>query len=314
MATVNLGKIKLKWRGSWQSNASPAYSIDDVVEHTDGSVTSSYIAVAASSNQAPSTGGTVNTTYWNLLAKGQAVSPTTTQGDIIVRGASADTRLAIGSAGQGLKVNSSGNGLEYGNPSIVERVYHWVDDTQVVPPNTTSGSSTGSNVFTYTITAKTANPIYRLDWSFFWGLNDTNGDSNEIMAIAGVFTHASNTGLSNLAYGFGFKGGSRANATFRGQTNTYCLFDSDAGAPGTSGHWSGAMQNVMAFGNTAAVDTGTIGKCGDDSTQTVAAGQTLYLRGWVGNGNMGSYGRTENQTNHMTKAQIILTEFNSSGQ
>ena len=314
MATVNLGKIKLKWRGSWQSNASPAYSIDDVVEHTDGSVTSSYIAVAASSNQAPSTGGTVNTTYWNLLAKGQAVSPTTTQGDIIVRGASADTRLAIGSAGQGLKVNSSGNGLEYGNPSIVERVYHWVDDTQVVPPNTTSGSSTGSNVFTYTITAKTANPIYRLDWSFFWGLNDTNGDSNEIMAIAGVFTHASNTGLSNLAYGFGFKGGSRANATFRGQTNTYCLFDSDAGAPGTSGHWSGAMQNVMAFGNTAAVDTGTIGKCGDDSTQTVAAGQTLYLRGWVGNGNMGSYGRTENQTNHMTKAQVILTEFNSSGQ
>ena len=314
MATVNLGKIKLKWRGSWQSNASPAYSIDDVVEHTDGSVTSSYIAVAASSNQAPSTGGTVNTTYWNLLAKGQAVSPTTTQGDIIVRGASADTRLAIGSAGQGLKVNSSGNGLEYGNPSIVERVYHWVDDTQVVPPNTTSGSSTGSNVFTYTITAKTANPIYRLDWSFFWGLNDKNGDSNEIMAIAGVFTHASNTGLSNLAYGFGFKGGSRANATFRGQTNTYCLFDSDAGAPGTSGHWSGAMQNVMAFGNTAAVDTGTIGKCGDDSTQTVAAGQTLYLRGWVGNGNMGSYGRTENQTNHMTKAQIILTEFNSSGQ
>ena len=314
MATVNLGKIKLKWRGSWQSNASPAYSIDDVVEHTDGSVTSSYIAVAASSNQAPSTGGTVNTTYWNLLAKGQATSPTTTQGDIIVRGASADGRLAIGSAGQTLKVNSSANALEYGSASIVERVYHWVDDTQVVPPNTTSGSSTGSNVFTYTITAKTANPIYRLDWSFFWGLNDTNGDSNEIMAIAGVFTHASNTGLSNLAYGFGYKGGSRANATFRGQTNTYCLFDSDAGAPGTSGHWSGAMQNVMAFGNTAAVDTGTIGKCGDDSTQTVAAGQTLYLRGWVGNGNMGSYGRTENQTNHMTKAQIILTEFNSSGQ
>ena len=189
-----------------------------------------------------------------------------------------------------------------------------MDDTQVVPPNTTSGSSTGSNVFTYTIQAKTANPIYRLDWSFFWGLNDTNGDSNEIMAIAGVFTHASNTGLSNLAYGFGYKGGSRANATFRGQTNTYCLFDSDAGAPGTSGHWSGAMQNVMAFGNTAAVDTGTIGKCGDDSTQTVSAGQTLYLRGWVGNGNMGSYGRTENQTNHMTKAQVILTEFNSSGQ
>ena len=153
-----------------------------------------------------------------------------------------------------------------------------------------------------------------MDWSFFWGLNDTNADANEIAAIAGVFTHASNTGLSYLAYGFGFKGGSRANATFRGQTNTYCLFDSDAGIPGTSGNWSGAMQTVAAFGNTAAADTGTIGKCGDDSTQTVVAGQTLYLRGFVGNGNQGSYGRTNQQTSHMTKAQIILTEFNSSGQ
>ena len=259
--------------------------------------------------------GVVTATSFKDKAGGTfAPNPTTTQGDVIVRGASANERLAIGSAGQTLKVNSSANGLEYGSAGIVERVYHWADDTQVTPPDTTSGSSTGSNVFTYTITAKTANPIYRLDWSFFWGLNSTNGDSNEIHAIAGVFTHASNTGLSNLAYGFGYKGGSRANATFRGQTNTYCLFDSDAGAPGTSGHWSGAMQNVMAFGNTAAFDTGTIGKCGDDSTQTVSAGQTLYLRAWVGAGNIGSYGRTENQTNHMTKAQVILTEFNSSGQ
>ena len=112
MPTIDLGKIKLKWRGTWSSGG--AYTIDDVVEYTDGSVTSSYIAVAASSNQAPSTGGTANSSYWNFLAKGQATSPTTTQGDIIVRGSSADGRLAIGSAGQTLKVNSSGNGLEYG--------------------------------------------------------------------------------------------------------------------------------------------------------------------------------------------------------
>ena len=115
MATVNLGKIKLKWRGTWSSGGT--YAIDDVVEHTDQTVTSSFIAVAASSNQAPSSSGTVNTSYWNLLAKGQAVSPTTTQGDLIVRGASADERLAIGSAGHALKVNASANGLEYGDMS-----------------------------------------------------------------------------------------------------------------------------------------------------------------------------------------------------
>jgi len=123
MATVNLGKIKLKWRGTWSSGGS--YTVDDVVEYTDGSVTSSFIAVASSSNQAPSSGGTVNTTYWNLAAKGQASSPTTTQGDIIVRGASADQRLAIGTAGQALKVNSSANGLEYGSAAGMTKLYEY---------------------------------------------------------------------------------------------------------------------------------------------------------------------------------------------
>tara|TARA_R100000388_G_scaffold79910_1_gene58564 strand:- start:270 stop:1043 length:774 start_codon:yes stop_codon:yes gene_type:complete len=128
MATVNLGKIKLKWRGTWSSGGS--YTADDVVEYTDGSVTSSFIAVASSTNQTPSTGGTVNTTYWNLLAKGQATSPTTTQGDVIVRGASADERLAIGSAGQALLVNSSGNGLEYGTAGRVLNVQTFVNNTR----------------------------------------------------------------------------------------------------------------------------------------------------------------------------------------
>ena len=133
MATVNLGKIKLKWRSTWSSGGN--YTADDVVEYTDGSVTSSFIAVASSTNQTPSTGGTVNTTYWNLLAKGQATSPTTTQGDLIVRGASADQRLAIGTAGQALKVNSSANGLEYGTAAGMTLLYQH---------NSTGGSAVNS--------------------------------------------------------------------------------------------------------------------------------------------------------------------------
>ena len=79
----------------------------------DGSVGSSYMCVANTTGNAPSSGGTPHAS-WQYLAKGQATSPTTTQGDIIVRGASADGRLAIGSAGQFVKVNSGANGLEYG--------------------------------------------------------------------------------------------------------------------------------------------------------------------------------------------------------
>ncbi len=110
MATIDLGKIKFNWRGTYAGGT--AYVPDDVVYYMDGSVGSSYMCVANTTGNAPSSGGSLHAS-WQYLAKGQAVSPTTTQGDLIVRGASADQRLAIGAAGKVLKVNSSGNGLEY---------------------------------------------------------------------------------------------------------------------------------------------------------------------------------------------------------
>ena len=147
MATVNLGKVKLKWRGTYAGGT--AYTPDDVVEYTDGSVTSSYICVTASTGNAPSSGGSAHSS-WNFLAKGQASSPTTTQGDLIVRGASADERLAIGAAGKILKVNSSANGLEYGtsttsNHMVLEQFLVPCDGTAVVTPR---GSITIQNVTT----------------------------------------------------------------------------------------------------------------------------------------------------------------------
>ena len=114
MATIDLGKIKFKWQGTYAGGT--AYVPDDVVYYVDGSVGSSYMCVTASTGNAPSSGGSVHSS-WNFLAKGQATSPTTTQGDLIVRGASADGRLAIGAAGHALKVNSGANGLEYGDVS-----------------------------------------------------------------------------------------------------------------------------------------------------------------------------------------------------
>ena len=111
MATVDLGKIKQVFRGTY--NNSTAYAVDDLVAFTDGSVTSTYICTTATTGNAPSSGGTAHAN-WAYVAKGQAISPTTTQGDLVFRGASADQRLAIGTAGQVLKVNSSANGYEFG--------------------------------------------------------------------------------------------------------------------------------------------------------------------------------------------------------
>ena len=119
MATIDLGKIKFVFRGTYAGGT--AYVPDDVVTFADGSVTSSYICTTATTGNNPSSGGTVHGS-WAFLAKGQATSPTTTQGDVIVRGASADARLAIGTAGQALKVNSSANGFEYGTAGGILQV------------------------------------------------------------------------------------------------------------------------------------------------------------------------------------------------
>ena len=116
MATIDLGKIKLVWRGTY--NNSTAYAVDDVVEYADGSVTSSYICTTASTGNAPSSGGTAHGS-WAYMAKGQAPSPTTTAGDIIYRGASADQRLAKGTAGQVLKMNSGATAPEWGQGAKV---------------------------------------------------------------------------------------------------------------------------------------------------------------------------------------------------
>tara|TARA_Y100000114_G_C11653774_1_gene275554 strand:- start:215 stop:724 length:510 start_codon:yes stop_codon:yes gene_type:complete len=70
MATLDLGKIKLVWRGTY--NNSTAYTVDDLVQYTDAGVTSAYICVANSTGNAPSTSGTAHAS-WNYLAKGVGI-------------------------------------------------------------------------------------------------------------------------------------------------------------------------------------------------------------------------------------------------
>ena len=189
MATVNLGKIKLKWKGGW--NSSDTFTADDVVSYADGSVTSSYIAVATSQSQVPSTGGSPNSSYWEYLAKGQATSPTTTQGDLNVRGASADQRLGLGSAGQALLVNSSGNGLEYGTAGRVLNVQTFVNNVRA-----TSTSGTNYNFFSVNYTQVKANS--KILW---WGQLAFRGNSSGEVRFQLLYDGAEvNAGQSGYNY------------------------------------------------------------------------------------------------------------------
>lgn len=102
--TIDLGKIKFNWRGTYDATAS--YVKDDVVEYGG----SSWVAINSTTAVAPTTPSPV----WDLMAQGgNPSSIITTEGDLLVRDGSGLASLGIGSSGQLLRVNAAGNGLEY---------------------------------------------------------------------------------------------------------------------------------------------------------------------------------------------------------
>ena len=210
MATIDLGKIKFNWRGTYAGGT--AYVPDDVVYYMDGSVGSSYMCVAATTGNAPSSGGTLHAS-WEYLAKGQAVSPTTTQGDLIVRGASADQRLAIGSAGQALKVNSSGNGLEYGSAAVIKKIHSFEFATR-----TGGNSSANNNQFTWTTSFVPLDPVNNSFW--IDGSVPVNAANQDYCGFGLRFERAGGGVVDFNGYGVQYADVSQAHMSFMGYNFT----------------------------------------------------------------------------------------------
>jgi len=114
MATVNLGSIKFKWKGTYAGGT--AYTIDDVVSYNG----SSYICIQASTGNLPT-----DTAYFEQMSQkgtdgtngtdGTDVGTViTTQGDILYRDGSGLQKLGAGTSGQLLQTNGTG-----ANPSWV---------------------------------------------------------------------------------------------------------------------------------------------------------------------------------------------------
>jgi len=113
MATLNLGRIKPVFRGAY--SGSTAYVVDDIVTYGD----ECFICIQA---HGAGTQATSQTAYWKKLAAkgtdGTDVGTTiTTQGDILYRDGSGLQRLAKGTAGQALKMNTAANAPEWGTIS-----------------------------------------------------------------------------------------------------------------------------------------------------------------------------------------------------
>ncbi len=154
MSTLDLGKIKLVWRGAYDN--STAYTPDDVVS----SGGTSYICILASTGNA-----VTNTTYWNVLAQGGTdVSTTlTTQGDLLYRDGSGLQRLAKGTANQELRMNSGATAPEWFTPAGAG-----LDSLYVVNTATTTVSSNS-----YTKWTSWASPL-KNDFGNAW--NSTTGE------------------------------------------------------------------------------------------------------------------------------------------
>ena len=143
MATVNLGRIKPVFRGAYSNGT--AYVVDDIVTHGN----ESFICIQA---HGAGTQATSQTAYWTKLAAkgvdGTDVGTTiTTQGDILYRDGSGLQRLAKGTAGQVLKMNSSANAPEWGTDSGGKILKVYQDyDTGNISTSSTSFVDTGLEI------------------------------------------------------------------------------------------------------------------------------------------------------------------------
>ena len=146
MATIDLGKIKQVFRGTY--NNATAYVPDDLVVFTDTGITSTYICTTASTGNNPSSGGTAHAN-WAYIAKG-VTDPIPSQS---------------GNSGKFLTTN--GSALSFGNAGITQADTWYVssDFTGSVDPISNnvarfttggsyigSGMSVSSGIFTFPTT------------------------------------------------------------------------------------------------------------------------------------------------------------------
>ena len=168
MATIDLGKIKQVWRGTY--NNSTAYTVDDLVEYTDSGITSTYICVANSTGNAPSSSGTAHAS-WNYVAKGVA-DPIPTQS---------------GNSGKFLKTD--GSSLSFGTVSQPIRSVHSKRDGGRHTVNTVHAGNTWSSMTSYSQLETTITPVDANSKFHITGMLHFHHDSNYAGTIVITFTH-----------------------------------------------------------------------------------------------------------------------------
>ena len=196
MATVNLGRIKPVFKGTWSN--STAYTVDDFVVHSD----ECYIAIQAGTNQNPASASS----YWTKIAAkgtdGTDVSAALSNNQIAYKNNSGTvTGLSIGTAGQFLKVNSSANGYEYGAVSSdLVKLAHTDITTQASYMEST-GWVDDSVYSCYLIRVNNLRfDTGAGDVNFRFTISGGQDNSNNYMAMDGMYYSAGSQGYQRRAY------------------------------------------------------------------------------------------------------------------
>ena len=226
MATVNLGSIKFKWKGTY--SGATAYTVDDVVEYNG----SSYICKLASTGNLPT-----NTTYFDVMSSAgtngtDLTSTLTTQGDILYRDGSGLQRLGAGTSGQALITNGTGANPSWGTISSGTYSVHRIDTysySTEVSNNTASLDYidiSGGNTVNFTPTSTDDFVFFSHSCNVNWANSQAEGADVYLMMKAG--SSAIGSGDTKLNYS-----GQHANYTNQ-LTDYYTILSKQIMVPCTS--------------------------------------------------------------------------------
>ena len=208
-----------------------------------------------------------------------ALSPLTTQGDLLYRNATQNTRLATGTYGQYLRAGGSGANPFWGAiPEIPPTIQRFTSGSGNYDKNyafivsgasATVGATYTNNGVTYTVwaTVASANLVY------MWG----NGDPTS----SGTLTKSAGTGDASIAF----------TEVYKPYLEVLCIGGGGGGAGGgSSGSGNGGNGNDTTFGTVITAGKGLLagGSTGGAGGAPTVNSPGIYV--WAANGATGSNG------------------------
>ena len=287
MATVDLGAIRFNWKGAYAGGT--AYVADDVVS----SGGASYICILASTGNAVS-----NATYWSVMSTagtdGTDVGTTiTTQGDLLYRDGSGLQRLAKGTAGQTLAMNSGATAPEWAAVVSLE----WITTPKTANftavkstayfVNTTSGSIT----VTTPTSPSAGDEFVIVDYAGTWDSNPVlvEGNGSNKVVSADLAAVSDKNGSARLVYSGSTNGwlpvsSSNVDSVIAGVNKDLTYLICAGGAAGGGGDnggggGAGGYRSATFTPTGSSVYSVTVGGGGSGSTSTGASGGTSSFSG-----------------------------------